>query len=267
VATGHKIIGKGRGHFERFVDAQSKSAEAPLPLTHTTDAFDFRDISEDGEVKPHPCNVFDHDVSYYFYGRPAYRKNGSVQANSLAAYAPVVLIFKPDISKDAVAAFPFDSGAFKGELYTELLHHRMRVEDFGFLPSEERVGKLIAFFFSDNKGYYNQISPHHRKIGKNEFEALSYRELTIYRGKNERDDRSTTIEILLDKAVKLKDNLLAIVVPSSFLKDKAVKATLKSLDVHIVPYTDGANLTPASQIPLLSEVVRNFYIKHGILKK
>ena len=144
----------------------------------------------------------------------------------------------------------------------------MKVEDFSFDPSDERIGKLVALFFGSNKRYYDQTPPNNRKIGKNEFEALSYRELTIYRGKNERDDRSTTVELLLDKSVKLRDSLLAIVIPSSFLNDKTVKTKLQNLDVHVLPYTDGANLTPASQIPRLSDVAfKNFYIRQNILKK
>jgi hypothetical protein len=249
------------------VDSKTASAESPLPLTHTTDAFDFRDISAEGEVKPRFCGNFDEDLSYFFYGRPAYRKNGNVQANSLAAYAPIVLIFKPAIAEEAIAAFPFDSGAFKAELYTDLMHHRMQVEDFLFQPSAGRIGKLVVFFFGDNKRYYDQNPSSHEKIGKDDFEASSYRELTTYRGKNDRDDRSTTIELLFGKSVILGGNILAIVVPNSFLNDRSVKSKLQNLDVHILPYSDGANLTPASQIPRLCEIVRHFYIREHLLKK
>jgi hypothetical protein len=265
--TTKRAIGQGRGHFQRFVDAQTESQEKALPLTHTTDAFDLREIQQDGAIKPRLCAVFDQELSYYYYGRPAYRKNGSVQANSLAAYAPIVFIVRPAIIDDGVAAFPFDSGAFKGELYSHLVHHQMRVEDFGLSPSLERIGRLVCFFFKDNKRYYDQNPPAQAKIGKSEFEAQSYRELTTYRGKNERDDRATTVEILLDKAVDIRKNLLAIVVPASFLKDKKIKKLLQNLDVHILPYTDGANLTPASQIPRLSDIVRAFYVKQGYLNQ
>jgi hypothetical protein len=265
--TRHKIIVTGKTHFERFVDNQTDSSEKPLPLTHTTDAFDLRDIIDTQEVRPRFCPIFQEDLSYHFYGRAAYRKNGDIQANSLAAYAPIVLIFKPSVSNTAIAAFPFDSGAFKGERYSDFTHHRMSVTDFGLEPSYERIGKLVAFFFGDNKRYYNQIPAAECKIGSNEFEAQTVRELVTYRGRNERDDRSSTIEIIFDKSISLRGNLLGIVVPNSFLEDKGVKARLDALDVHVRTYIDGANLTPASHIPLLSEVVRHFYIEHGILGK
>jgi hypothetical protein len=263
----HSIIKKGRTHFERFIERQSTSSESPLPLTHTTDAYDLRDIIDDQEIKPRYCGVLDHDLSYCFYGRPAYRKNGEVQANGLAAYAPIVLILKPSVSDEAIAAFPFDSGAFKGEKYSDITHHRMSVQDFGLEASHEKIGKLVAFFFGSNKHYYDQIPAQKHKIDSNEFEALSYKELVTFKGKNERDDRSTTVEVLFERSLKLRANLLAVIVPNSFLKDKVVKAMLEKLDVHIRPYTDGARLTPASQIPLLHDVVRHFYIQQGILKK
>jgi hypothetical protein len=262
----HKIIVKGRTHFERFVDSQTNSSEEPLPLTHTTDAFDLRDIIDSQEIKPRFCPVFQEELSYYFYGRPAYRKNGSIQANSLAAYAPIVLIFKPSVSSAAVAAFPFDSGAFKNDRYSDLAHHRMSVEDFGLDPSYDRIGKMVAFFFGDNKRYYDQLASPESTIGSNEFEAQTVRELVAYRGRNDRDDRSSTIELIFSEAISLRENLLGIVVPASFLEDKGVSAKLHSLDVHIRTYIDGANLTPASQIPRLADVVRHFYIERGILR-
>jgi len=33
----------------------------------------------------------------------------------------------------------------------------MSVTDFGLEPSYKRIGKLVAFFFGDNKSYYDQI--------------------------------------------------------------------------------------------------------------
>lgn len=263
----HKIIAKGRSHFERFIDKQeTDSLEKLLPLTHTTDAYDLRDIIDAREIRPRLCPVFQEDLSYYFYARPAYRKNGDTQANNLAAYAPIILIFKPSISDEAIAAFPFDSGAFKGERYLDLSHHRMSVEDFGLPPSSERIGKLVAFFYGDNKRYYDQLPSSTCKIGSDEYEAETVRELTTYRGKNERDDRSSTIEIILDKSIELRGNLLGIIVPNSFMEDENVRAKLNTLDVHIRTYIDGANLTPASQIPRLGDIVRHFYVEQGILK-
>jgi hypothetical protein len=263
----HRIIASGRIHFERFVDSQPASSEKPLPLTHTTDAFDLRDIIDDRKIQPRYCAVFGEDLSYCFYGRPAYRKNAETQANNLAAYAPIIFIFKPTIAEKAVAAFPFDSGAYEGERYADIMHHRMSVKDFGFEPSFEKIGKLVAFYFGNNKRYYDQIPSSGKGISKSEFEAASIKELVTYRGKNDRDDRSSTIEIIFDKAIALRDNLLGLIVPSSLVKDKAFRAKLKALDVQIRTYTDGANLTPASQIPRLSDVVRHFYIEQGILKK
>jgi hypothetical protein len=263
----HKIIASGRARFESFIDRQPASSEKPLPLTHTTDAFDLRDIIVDKKIKPRHCAIFDEDLSYHFYGRPAYRKNAETQANSLAAYAPVIFIFKPTIADKAIAAFPFDSGAYAGERYSDVIHHRMSVKDFGLEPSFEKIGKLVAFFFGNNKRYYDQIPTPGKAIGKLEFEAESIKELVTYRGKNDRDDRSSTIELIFDKGIELKGNLLGIIVPNSFMKDRAFKTTLSTLDVHIRTYTDGANLTPASQIPRLGDVVRHFYIEQGIFEK
>jgi len=224
----HKIIAGARIHFERFVDSQTAPSEEPLPLTHTTDAFDLRDIIADREIKPRYCSVFGEDLSYHFYGRPAYRKNAETQANSLAAYAPVIFIFKPTVADKAIAAFPFDSGAYVGERYSDIMHHRMSVKDFGLAPPFEKIGKLVAFYFGNNKRYFDQIPSSIKGISSSEFEAQSIKELVTYRGKNERDDRSSTIEIVFDRAIELRGNLLGIIVPNSFIKDRAFRAQLTS---------------------------------------
>ena len=47
----------------------------------------------------------------------------------------------------------------------------MAVEDFGLEPSFEKIGKLVAFFFGDNRRYYDQLPSAECKIGNDQFEV------------------------------------------------------------------------------------------------
>ena len=262
----HKILRRAKSNFSDFVGRQSQSKNQSLPLTHLTDAYEFREIVADREIKPQYCTVFDSDLSYYFYGRPAYRKNGDVQANNITAYAPIVLVLKPELISEGSVVFPFDSGGFKADKYADFTHHKMRVEDFGLSSSFESVGQLVAFYYGTNEKYYDQIPRGNISIPAGEFEAQAFKDVICSPGKNARgDDRSSTIEIILDKAIKIDNNILALVVPASLLSDKKNKARLKEFSSHVLPYRDGASLTPASQIPRLGDIVRRFYIQKRLL--
>lgn len=188
--------------FDELISKQKSSSEHPLPLTHTTDAYDLRDILAGGSITPRPCPVFNRDLIYTFYGRPAYRKNGNVQANNIAAYAPIILVLDPKCSEEGSMLFPFDSGAFRSEFYDDVRHHKMRVEDFGLHPSYERIGKLIGCFYGSNLAYFDQkpIAP---ELSSMDYEGHTYSHLINSRGKNERDDRSASLELIFERLSKL----------------------------------------------------------------
>lgn len=53
-----------------------------LAWCHTTDAFRLRKIIAEGAFSPSHCDVFDEDLLYFFYGRPAFRRGNQSKFDS-----------------------------------------------------------------------------------------------------------------------------------------------------------------------------------------
>src|ERR1700733_9805164 len=82
-----------------------------LAWCHTTDAFALREIILNGSFRPTRCGVFEEDLFYCFYGRPAYRFT-DVASLQVTSKAPVVVLLAPEIVNNGKRMFPFDTGAF-----------------------------------------------------------------------------------------------------------------------------------------------------------
>jgi hypothetical protein len=51
-----------------------------------TDGYSFRDIMGCGALVPSHCPIFDCELVYLFYGRPAYRAAAERESNGTDAY-------------------------------------------------------------------------------------------------------------------------------------------------------------------------------------
>src|SRR5215218_641104 len=120
--------------FAKFV-ADAEEALPRLPLFHNCDGLSFRDILSVDQLKPSKCSVFNEDLLYFFYGRPAYRavKDGNaVSSNSLY---PICIVVRPDAPLSPVRIAPFDTGAFAKGMYSGFMNPRMNRADFFAEPS------------------------------------------------------------------------------------------------------------------------------------
>lgn len=144
----------GRTRFRELV-ADALEAKPALPLVHGSDAFNFLNAIEDGELKPHPCDIFTGESLLYFFnnGRPSYRPNTDAEPTSLAHYLPILFILKTDLAGLIRRMFPFDSGAFSRGFYSTHLHHQMTIGDFGLDVETSTPGRLISAFFGDPVAY------------------------------------------------------------------------------------------------------------------
>lgn len=253
-----------RTDFKNYVSALPASEEAPLPLTHVTDAYGLRSVVDEGRISPTHCEVFNRDLLYLFYGRPAYRKNGEIQPNGLRSYCPTVFILDPKYCDAAIQMYPFDTGAYHLNVFSEFLHKYMQVRDFRLEVGIETPGKLVATFFGNNQGYYDRVVKQAVYSGS-EFEVDSYQQLIGYKGQNSRDDRASSIELALADAVFLGTGVLAIVLPESIVDDAYIGGELRRRNIEIISYTDGPGFDPKSQTAYLYNLVRDYYKEIGAI--
>ena len=207
----------GRPSFLQWLTRQTAPADWGLmPLTHITKGVSAEDIIRADEITPRPCDVFETSLSYFFYGRPAYRTNES-GAVKFEAACPYCFVFKPNLIKSSRARFAFDTGAFAKRLYKSHLSDEMEIEDFNLGSDIWSPNQLISTTFGSMDAYIKgdtRVIPSADTISDDwEFHPRAYLNLVTSPGRNEPDDRVCTIEVLFDQPVSLIGDLQAIVVP------------------------------------------------------
>lgn len=263
----------GRPGFRNWVDKKPNPEWPLMPLTHVTKGIIAEDIIRDGHIKPRDKSVgrSRRPLSYFFYGRPAYRVSGD-GAVRVEAACPFCFVFDSSLIKDTAAIHAFDTGAFKKRLYKHVLLDEMQVEDFSLERDETRPNRIIASIFHSLQKYFegdtSQISIINDEAEVWEFHARAYLDLLSSQGRNEPDDRIFSIEVAFDKLVVLAPYLKALIVPHTLWR-AGKKAPwiyqLESMNVIIKPYVFTPGRHPEYYQTIVECAVRDLYREWGLL--
>jgi hypothetical protein len=254
-----------------------------LPLIHITDGLGFRDIINSNSLQPGRCKVFQEDLLYLSYGRPVFRVNSQVGSNKQGHNFPVCIILETNSIEYATRIFPFDSGAFDGELFQNFMHKKFKIGDFaldpnpsypncdGKVPISIVAPKIVEVFYENNTKYYKNTE--YRKSLKFDndelcFEAKSYYSLIKSEEQQLFDDRRSTIEIQTDNAILLSPDIVsAVVLPGPFLDAKIVENTIfRKWHAEALNYTQ-FNDKPSAFIPVIRDIIGRFFIEKGFIGK
>ena len=86
-------IGKHTNCFNRILE--SKSNFSVLPLMHSVDCFDAKEILINKEILPLECDVFENEkLVYLFYGVPNYRVSQGIESCGDVPYYPVCFLLE-----------------------------------------------------------------------------------------------------------------------------------------------------------------------------
>jgi hypothetical protein len=251
--------------FNDFVQSHTPT-EGALPLTHATDAFTLRDVMETDTLKATPCPVFNGtDLLYLFYGRASYRPNLNTLPNSLSSYAPVCFILKPEIATAPKRVHPFDTGAFADGKFDATMHRKMRKERFELTSQLDSARKLVTAFFGTNAQYFDGVPRKDVTVPTLAYEAESYLALVSNRQTEEFDDRSSAVEVQLDRDVALIGAVEAVVLPASLVDDPEVAAKLMTWRADPIPYHTIARMKPSEYTGAVVGAVREFLKRSGRL--
>lgn len=229
--------------FKEFV-SKAPPAMPRLPLFHKCESYDFRSIAEKEKLKLSNCKRFNNErLLYFFYGRPAFRTSGDGKSTSDLSLLPIVIGVKPNVKIDIARVAPFDTGAYKENIYSQFFNPKMKCEDFLVTPDEDSPGRLVTLFFGSNECYYSGTPVAEMKIPPLEFEVDSYRQMIAHRGTSEFDSRRSTIEVQSKSPLALDaSTVLLVVVPGVFLDDKKFLRRLKLWKAKVLHYDiDHAN--------------------------
>lgn len=244
--------------FAMFINGASP-AEPAMPLMHTTDLYRFRDILRTKKLQPKECSVFGEKLLYFFYGRPAYKPNQSVENTSQLSYRPICFVLKPQSLLSVKRAYPFDSGAFHAKMFEQHVHSEMRLPSFDISTIPKNTSKLVSAFFGDNKSYYFGKPTQGLALPNFQFEAQSYYSLIGDTSKTAYDGRRGTAELQSgDELVLGKETIAAVVLPTDFCEESVVRdVVLNEWDAALLPYPS-YHAAPSEDIRSIFDCVASF---------
>ncbi|MBE9636302.1 hypothetical protein [Salipiger mangrovisoli] len=256
----------------KFVEG-SPEDKVSLPLLHTTSAYNFVDISRGEVISPSQCDVFNENLTYLFYGRPAYRTQEAIH-RSLKFHWPFCFIIDPKFIDKIRAIYPFDTGAFALGLYKGFFDKKARIEDFRLPGDMTFARKLTGRFYNDAKDYLRGGTEKIENLPLIEFEAQGIQALanfppsaSLSPNSPSRDERSTSIEIQVEHEILIRDACLAIVIPEPWETELIFKDAAERWDMKdkIHTYEIDATSEQNNWVGCLNSIVRGIYKDHGII--
>ena len=205
-----------------------------LPLFHSCECFYGKKIIESGKLKPQLCKVFEKNLLYFFYGKPAYpvaEKNRKNRTDEY--YCPICFVVNP-MKVKIEKIFPFDTGAFKKGMYKDFIHRGMELSNYDMGNNLTSVLKYISIMFQNNKSY---LVGHCKQTKSDLMEIQALLNMFNAKGAFEIDERADTIEIISAHEVNLISAAECIILPRNMLRLPAIMDFLKNSKIPCKTYT------------------------------
>lgn len=232
-----------------------------LPLMHSCECFDSRNIFESGQIEARSCKVFGEKLLYFFYGKPSYPVGEKIKENRTdIEYCPVCFIVSLD-EIEIYKVFPFDTGAFKANRYAEFLHRNMRLDDFELTSSRSGIQEYIQIFFGNNQNYIQGEA-----IIKNVLESPCVKALVSILNATSNtsfDERANTVEVISHKSILLKDAVECVILPENLLRDSCIEEYLSKNGISHMEYTVRKLTAPSRYNEVVFDRAMEYIKKRG----
>jgi hypothetical protein len=145
----------------------------------------------------------------------------------------------------------------------------MKIEDFGLGDDYRRANRLISAVYGTREAYLKGDLSHVINVAcdPGEFLTRAYLDLIASTGRNEPDDRVSTIEFVFSSDVVLVGGVKAIIVPHTLWDSKTKTSWLQKLaatGVEIATYEFIPGKAPDYYYAHLEVQVRDLYRKWGM---
>lgn len=211
-----------------------------LPLLHTCDVYQFREIAKTSILPKTPCDVFvGEDLVYCFYGKPSFRLKADGSYSSIAHF-PVVFIFNGEKLPAPKRVYPFDSGAFSQlpSVRQKYFHDKINRDDFLLSNALESAKGVVEYFYGNNEQYcFMKPARRPDDIAVTNFEARQYCAMISDSSHSQFDDRLASIEFIFGNDISIThDTLRTVILPGSFYHDPKIKKKIDE-DWEVIPET------------------------------
>jgi hypothetical protein len=252
-----------------FSDYVQKQAMSPgeLPVVHTTEYHRLPAIQASNMLNAATCKVFKEPLLYFFYGRPAYRDDSQIKPARDVGFYPICFVFGSGaIGSQAKRVFPFDTGAGQSGLYEPAIKRSVAVSDYQLLTAVESAKKIVGGFFDTDEEYLSNNPKGGLVFSSTEAEAQSYYRLINGGGDPECDDRYSAIEIQLGSNIDIRDDIMAVVLPTCFLDDAPLAETiLKTWRAEPLTYDAVIGMRPLEYHGAIRLLIGQFYRRQGFV--
>lgn len=236
-----------------------------LPLVHTSRAEFLNSFKNTHALEPSHCAVFQENLIYLFYGRPAYRSaNGNRYGESIAL-CPICFVFKPNaLSQFVHRLFPCDSGAVNRPLFEPQLYPS-DLPAIELEPDIESARRLVSLVFHTNKNYFfgKAVTGVGLQAGT---VSHRYYELQMRQGPVDFDDRRSAIEVQFTQRIDLRNHLSFVVLPREFLEDSGTSDTISNIwNCDTIAYPTFHGDSPSAYYSVVRhEIARRFELEKTI---
>ncbi len=241
-------------------DIKNSAPENPaMSLIHTTSVTSFREIciNSCNTIIPQTCAVMKEDLTYLFYGRPAYRSSGISATDRNKDSRPVFMLFDKCAVDKYYSVYPLDSGAYNHGVYSPHLDGIDFPDlDCSSIPDAEQ--KIVSRYFLDNESYFFGDERSELNPNPSSSAAKTYFDFLSYKGKTSYDDRSRTIEVTTCDNLDLSKSLRMVVAPDFLWSDDDIRPTIdgwKNSGVTVRPYRPQSQTNAARTVERLFDVV------------
>lgn len=256
----HAVV-RPKNQFGKFIHC-APALSGGIGITHVTDCVNISSVLASGKLEPRPCSVFQKDLLYLFYGRPAYRRKWDGDATSNLGYARICFVLHDDVANTASRILPFDSGGY--ERFKHAFHDKLELEDFEISPTDS-PRKIVAAFYDDFEGYYWMKPTVGLTFPISQNIVDSYYKLITGNLKEAFDDRCAAIEIQLDQALPLAGHVLAVIGPNQIFDDPTLMNQVKAWGAEPRGYKLTSLFNPAEISGRLLDEVERFLMDKGYL--
>jgi hypothetical protein len=222
--------------FSEFLS--SRDAALPkLPWVHSTAGRHIGSVIEAEALTTARCPVFDEDLVYFFYGRPAYRPGDGDLVREAAYSGAVCFVVRPEALTAQKRAYPFDTGAYPRYSAEGAPAAGLALDDFR-LDSPDLVPHVVGAFFGTNRRYYHGESLADVEAGGAAARAFHQMLRAEPAGSADEgwDDRGYSAEAQVPEDVRLSGNLLVVVMPRALLERSDVREAMKRWDAEPLGY-------------------------------
>lgn len=252
--------------FSDYIQKQALTS-VELPMVHTTEYFRLGSIQASNSLEVRACKIFNEPLLYFFYGRPAYRDASQIIPTRDVGFYPICFVFRPgSICKKVKRVYPFDSGASQSGLYEPAIKRTEALTDYPVVAMIESARKIVSSFFETEEQYLSNNPKPGLLFSSAESDAQSYYELINGGGDPSCDDRCSAVEIQIAECLDIRQDVMAVVLPTCFLEDEHLaEAILKVWGAQPLTYDADIGMRPIEFHGTIRQKVREFYRRSGLL--